>query len=131
MELFFKAIAMALITAIVTAELKKQDKDVAIVLSMAACAMVCAGALQTLRPVLNLLEQLQQVGQLDSSCLALLLKATGIALAAEIAASVCADGGSAALAQAIRLLAVASILCLSVPMLETLLTFVQEMVAGG
>ena len=81
--------------------------------------------------VLELLRQLEQVGNLRSDALELLLKAAGIGLTAEVAGLVCADAGNAALAKMLRLLGTAAILCLSVPMFTALLECITEMVGYG
>ena len=90
--------------------------------------MACCGALRLLEPVVELLEELEELTGLNEPFLVLLLKSAGIALTAEVSASICADGGNGALAKVLRLLGSAAILCLSVPMLRTLMDLIQEMV---
>ena len=105
MALFLKAAAGILLTVILLAQLRQ--KELSVLLSMAVCAMACCGALRLL---------------------VRLLKSAGIGLTAEVSASICADGGNGALAKVLRLLGSAAILCLSVPMLRTLMDLIQEMV---
>ena len=126
MALFLKAAAGILLTVILFAQLRQ--KELSVLLSMAVCAMACCGALRLLEPVVELLEELEQLSGLNEPFLELLLKSAGIGLTAEVSASICADGGNGALAKVLRLLGTAAILCLSVPMLRTLMDFIQEMV---
>ena len=131
MELYFKGTAGILLAAVLGLALQKQEKDLSAVLTAAVIAMAAVLMLRLLEPVLELLRQLEQVGNLRSDALELLLKAAGIGLTAEVAGLVCADAGNAALAKMLRLLGTAAILCLSVPMLTALLECITEMVGYG
>ena len=131
MELYFKGAAGILLAAVLGLALQKQEKDLSAVLTAAVIAMAAVLMLRLLEPVLELLSQLEQVGNLRSDALELLLKAAGIGLTAEVAGLVCADAGNAALAKMLRLLGTAAILCLSVPMFTALLECITEMVGYG
>lgn len=131
MELYFKGAAGILLAAVLGLALQKQEKDLSAVLTAAVIAMAAVLMLRLLEPVLELLRQLEQVGNLRSVALELLLKAAGIGLTAEVAGLVCADAGNAALAKMLRLLGTAAILCLSVPMFTALLECITEMVGYG
>ena len=131
MELYFKGAAGILLAAVLGLALQEQEKDLSAVLTAAVIAMAAVLMLRLLEPVLELLRQLEQVGNLRSDALELLLKAAGIGLTAEVAGLVCADAGNAALAKMLRLLGTAAILCLSVPMFTALLECITEMVGYG
>lgn len=131
MELYFKGAAGILLAAVLGLALQKQEKDLSAVLTAAVIAMAAVLMLRLLEPVLELLRRLEQVGNLRSDALELLLKAAGIGLTAEVAGLVCADAGNAALAKMLRLLGTAAILCLSVPMFTALLECITEMVGYG
>ena len=131
MELYFKGAAGILLAAVLGLALQKQEKDLSAVLTAAVIAMAAVLMLRLLEPVTELLRQLEQVGNLRSDALELLLKAVGIGLTAEVAGLVCADAGNAALAKMLRLLGTAAILCLSVPMFTALLECITEMVGYG
>ena len=131
MELYFKGAAGILLAAVLGLALQKQEKDLSAVLTAAVIAMAAVLMLRLLEPVTELLRQLEQVGNLRSDAMELLLKAAGIGLTAEVAGLVCADAGNAALAKMLRLLGTAAILCLSVPMFTALLECITEMVGYG
>lgn len=131
MEQYFKGAAGILLAAVLGLALQKQEKDLSAALTAAVIAMAAVLMLRLLEPVLELLRQLEQVGNLRSDALELLLKAAGIGLTAEVAGLVCADAGNAALAKMLRLLGTAAILCLSVPMFTALLECITEMVGYG
>lgn len=128
MEPFWKAAALALIAAVLSLTLKNQDKEYALLLSVAACLMVTAITVTYLKPVFAFLKELETLGDLRGDMLANLIKALGVGLASEIASMICTDAGNASLTKAIQLLGGAVILYLSVPMFSALIDLIQKIV---
>lgn len=126
MEMFLKAAAGVLITVILSLALMKREKDIGMLLTIAGCCMVVVAAVTYLQPVIDFFRELQRLGQLDSGLLGILLKAVGIGLLAEITGLICADAGNAALGKALQVLASAVVLWLSIPLLQSLMELVQE-----
>ena len=128
MEPFWKAAALALIAGVLSLTLKDQDKEYAVLLSIAACLMVTAITVTYLNPVFAFLKELETLGDLRGDMLAILIKALGVGLASEIASMICTDAGNASLTKAIQLLGGAVILYLSVPMFSALIDLIQKIV---
>lgn len=128
MELFWKSLGVILTAALLELALKKQEKDLAVLLTVGVIAMAAAAAMQLLKPVQALLEELRALGNLKQESLTLLFKAAGLSLSAELGSLVCADAGNEALAKLIRFLGSAAIVCLSVPMFTALMDCIVEMV---
>lgn len=128
MELFWKSFGVILTAVLLELALKKQEKDLAVLLTVGVIAMAAAAALQLLKPVQALLEELRALGNLKQESLTLLFKAAGLGLSAELGSLVCADAGNEALAKLIRFLGSAAIVCLSVPMFTALMDCIVEMV---
>lgn len=126
MELFWKAAAAALITAVLGLTLGKQAKDISTLLTMAVCCMVVVIAFAYLEPVLDFLRELEALGDLQGDMLGILLKALGIGLVAEVAAMVCADAGNASLGKTVQMLGGAVILYLSLPIFNALLELIRQ-----
>lgn len=126
MDTFIKVTAGALVSLILYLILSKRDKDMALLLSLAVCCFVAAAAFSFLEPVLHFVRQLQELGQLDTQLLQILLKTVGVGLLAEIASLVCSDAGNASLGKLLQILAIAVILWLSLPMLSGILELVEE-----
>ena len=126
MALFWRAAAGTLITVILGLVLGKQGKDMGLMLTMAACAMVCILALTYLEPVLEFLRELEYLSSLQTDMLGILMKAAGIGLVAEIASLICTDAGNASLGKTLQLLATGVILCLSLPILRTMLELIRK-----
>lgn len=126
MELFWKCVAGVLIAAILGPVLGQQEKGISVMLSVAVCAMGAVILLSYLEPVLDLLRQLESLGDLGGEMLTILLKAMGIALVAELAGLICTDAGSGALGKTIQMLASAVILWLSIPVFQAFLALIRQ-----
>lgn len=125
MERFFAAAAGVLLTVILILSLRKHNGEMAVLLSLCGCCLVAMAAVGFLAPVLQFVRKLQQSTAINSEMLQILLKITGVAFTAEIAGTVCADSGNAALAKTLQMLATAVILYLSLPMMDALLELVE------
>ena len=128
MELYLKCIAGALVGVVLLLTLGRRDLGLA--LSLTVCVMVALGAMAYLKPVVELLHTLEELGSLDSGLLTILFKAVGMGLITEMAAMVCTDSGSASMARAIQLLGTAAVLWLSLPLFEALLSLIGEILEG-
>lgn len=126
MAAFFQVAAGVLLTVILGIVVGKQNKDMTILITVAACCMVLTVAAIYLQPVMDFIRKLQEVGKLDEDILQILLKAVGIGLIAELANLICADSGNAALGKAIQILATAVVLWLSLPLMNSLIDLVQK-----
>lgn len=105
----------------------KQERDVAVMLSIAVCCMIAVTALTTLAPVLDFLRRLEAVGNFGTFGLESLLKMVGIGLVSELVATLCQDAGNSSLGKQVQLLAGVVILKLSLPLLERLLGLIEKM----
>ena len=124
--LFWKTTAGVLVAVILILALGKQEKDLAMMLGMAVCVMAAAAALAILEPVLDFLYRLSELAGIHSDLTETLIKITGIGMVSELARMICADSGNTALAQGMHLMGTAMILLLSLPVLESLLDLMQQ-----
>ncbi len=131
MGVFWKAAAGILVALVLSLALGKLQGDLALLLTMAACCMAAGTALSFLKPVLSFLYRLEELGNLQSGALGILLKILGVGLVSELAAMICQDGGNSSLARGIQLLGSALILQLSLPVFETLLELTQRILGEG
>ncbi len=126
MELFWKTAAAVLLALVLVPTLEKTEKDFSVLLTMAVCAMAAMAAISYLKPVLDLLWQLRDLGDLAGQTLEILLKAVGIGMVAEIAGMICRDAGNGSMGKTMQILASAVILYLSIPLLKGFLSLIQE-----
>lgn len=126
MDIFIKATVVALIALVLHQVLTKQDKNIALLLSLAACCMIFIAAVTCLEPVMSFLRQMQAIGNVDSDILTILLKSVGIGLLTEIAALICSDMGNSAIGKSLQIMAAAVIIWISLPLFTSLMELIGE-----
>ena len=119
-----------MLTVVLGIALGKQSKEIALVLSMAVCAMVLMAAATYLQPVMAFIKRLQELGQLDSRYGQILLKSVGIGLVTELAVLICNDAGNSALGKALQISATVVVLWLSLPLMEALLNLIESIMGA-
>jgi len=110
--------------------LSKQGKEYALLLSVGACCLVLVAAFQFLEPVLDLLKQLQTLGNLQPQWLSVMLKAVGIGLVVEMGALICSDAGNASLGKTLQILGAVAVLWLSIPLMNSLISLLEQILGG-
>lgn len=126
MNIFFQAAAGVLVASIIGIALTKQGKEFSMVLTIAVCCMVVLLSVSFLEPILDLICQLEALGNLNGEMVNILFKVVGIGLVSEIAGMVCTDAGNGSLGKALQMLANAVILWLSIPVFQALLELIQQ-----
>lgn len=125
MEPFFQASAAILLAVVLSLALGSKGKETGILLTIAVSAMVLILGISYLKPVVDFLRQLEQLGNLNGGMTGTLFKIVGIAILSEIVGMICADSGNASLGKALSTLATAVILWLSIPLFNGLLELIQ------
>ena len=110
--------------------LSKQGKEYALLLSLGACCLVLVAMFRFLEPVLDLLKQLQSLGSLQPEWLSVMLKAVGIGRVVEMGALICSDAGNAALGKTLQILGAVVVLWLSIPLMNSLMDLLQQILGG-
>lgn len=115
-----------MVTVVLYLFLQKQSKDIAVLVSLAACCVITAFAGTYLETVISFMSELKVIGNLNSTFLEALLKSVGIGLIAEIAALICTDAGNSALGKTIHILAISAILWTALPLLSGLIDLMNQ-----
>lgn len=131
MEGYFQAAAAVLLAVILTMTLKQSNQPMSALLGIAVCVLVMLTAIHYLKPVIDFLDTLRQLGNLPEELVLVLLKVTGISVISEIAALVCVDSGNSSMAQALKVLSTGVILYLSIPIFQVLMDLVQKILEGS
>lgn len=126
MEVFWKATAILLLTVVLGAAIEKTEKDIAVVLTVAACCGILLASISYLSEVVAFLWRLGSSFAEQNPFLEILLKISGVSLVTELTGLISTDAGSGALGKAMQFLGNAVILFLSIPLLEAFLSLVQE-----
>lgn len=126
MDIFFKTIGGTMVVLILWLSLSGVGKDYALLLGLLSCCMIAGITMLYLDPVISFMRELVSLLPLDSRLLEILLKAVGIGLVGEIASMICADSGNSALGKTLQLLTNILILWLTLPLLESLLALIRQ-----
>ena len=127
METALKLTALGLTAALLALVVKKQSPELALALSLCACALGAGLLLKGIVPVLNLARSLADRAELEGSLTAPLWKCLGLGLLTELAAAVCADAGQSALAKLVELGGGLLCLVVSLPLLQAVLALIEEL----
>ncbi len=130
MDIFFKATAGILVALILYLVLLKQGKDYSVLLTLFVCCCVSVAAMSHFGNIVDLLRNLQTKGQIDSQMFRIILRAVGIGILAEITSTICADAGNAALGKTIQFLSSVIVLWMSIPIFESLISLVEEILVA-
>lgn len=126
MELYWKVIAAVFTALILCTHIGKQEKEFASLVAMAVCCMGTVAALTFLRPIMEMIREMEAMTNIEHDILQILLKSTGIALVAELSALICQDAGYTAMARTVQMLGCTVILYLSVPVISMLLNLIRD-----
>ncbi len=120
-----KAVGGVFLAVIFCALLAKQESHIALCLTVSVCCIVALVAIRNLSPVMDFFYHLQEIGGFDSGMLSIVLKGVGIAILSEIATTICADAGNAALGKVLQFLSVTVIICICIPLLNELMKLIE------
>lgn len=123
------AAAVCITAAIFSTLLKQYCREHALFCVLGACAAVGIAAAAYLTPIVSQMQELFAKTSLPAACLEILWKALGICYITGIAGDLCQDCGESALAKTVELWGRLSLVLLSLPLLETLLRTVTEVLS--
>ena len=126
MSVFFRATAAVLVASILGLALGQKGKEFSLVITIVVSCMVVLVSISFLEPILDLLCQLEALGQLNGEMMKILFKVVGIGLVSEIAAMICGDAGNVSLGKSLQMLGTLVILWMSIPVFQALLNLIQE-----
>ena len=116
-----------MIALVMTISLKSGAKEMASLLTVAVCAMVCLTGLRFFRELMDFIQELTRIGKLNGNLVEVLLKITGIGIISELSSLICADSGNSSLGKSLQFLGSLVILWLSLPVFTVVLELIQTM----
>lgn len=123
---FIKAVLCALIALILYLTIEKQSKEIAIVLGIISCIMICSCTIIFLQPIITFINYLQDIGNIDVEYIDVILRCVGIGILAEIVTPICVDAGNASLGKTLQLTAGVSVLWLGLPIFSKLIELIED-----
>lgn len=130
MELFLQAAAIAVITVVLTSLLKKTNRELALLLTLAACILIGLFFMRLAEPIVDFLSKLRNLAGLDKTLMTPMLKTIGIGFLTQISATVCADAGENAIAKLVEICGGVLALYVALPLLDAVLDMVEQMSGG-
>lgn len=127
MSIFVKASALALIVSVLYQMVSGRNKEIGTLLLVLGSCVILITAVSYIEQVFAFIRKLQTLGKLNNEMLEILLKSVGIGLLAEISVLVCNDMGNTSMGKTLQILATAAILWLSLPMLNSLLDLIGNL----
>lgn len=121
MELLIKAAAIGAVSALVGLAIKKSNPEISLLLVMAASAAVLTLALTMLSELRETLRMVMDFTSLQQTLVLPVLKCVAVGIVARLSADLCKDAGQSSLASAVELCGAAAALCISLPLVNTLL----------
>ncbi|MBE6967813.1 MAG: stage III sporulation protein AD [Ruminococcaceae bacterium] len=121
MELLIKAAAIGAVSALVGLAIKKSNPEISLLLVMAASAAVLTLALTMLSELRETLRMVMDFTSLQQTLVLPVLKCVAVGIVARLSADLCKDAGQSGLASAVELCGAAAALCISLPLVNTLL----------
>ena len=126
MELLWKCAALGITASLLGLAVGKERGEQALLLGMAAAAMIFVSAVQSLGETEALLRRAGERAGLTSALTIPVLKSLGLALLVRVSADQCRDAGQALAAHAVELASACAVLCVSLPLLQSLLQLVFD-----
>ena len=130
MQGLLQATVIGVVTVLLTAMLRRNNKELGILLTLAACLLIGLLLVQLAEPVVEFLSKLRNIAGLDKTLTEPILKTIGIGLVTQIGATVCADAGENAIAKLIEVCGGALALYVSLPLMEAVLSMIDTMSGG-
>ena len=130
MNVFWKTAAGILTAIILWINLSKSNKDTSVLISLAVCAMAIMAAASFLQPIVSFIKKIQGIGKLNTDLVSVLLKIVGVGIVTEIAALICKDSGNESMGKTLQFVSVTTVLWISIPVFEKLLTLLEDILGG-
>ena len=122
-----KAALAGVLAALLGLVIKRNKPELALLLALSALLAILAGALSLWGELRVFLTELTEGTALNEALLSPLVKCLVLSVTARLAADVCKDAGSAALASAVELVGAAAGVAVSLPLLRAVLQMIRAL----
>ena len=122
-------IALCIITALLALTLRGQRPEFAMLLSLGCGIFVLLALMGQMKEIITGLEKIMSGLSEQSGLTAIILKALGICIVAELGSQCCRDAGEAAIAAKVELVAKAALVLMSMPVFTSLMETAGELLS--
>jgi len=128
MESLVRFAAVCVVGAVLALFVKKNSPDMALMVTLAVCAVVLAALLIPMGEVLDLLGQMIEWTGMQEEVFMPLLKTLGIGLICRIGGDLCRDAGQSAMASLVEMGGALGAVLVSVPLLRAVWDMLQSLI---
>ena len=122
---------VAVLAAVLCVLLRQNERALTLVLSVLTCVIILVLGFRFLCPIWTVIQKMESLSGLGADVTKPLLKVVGIGLMTQITGSICADAGEASLSKAVETGGTILSVYASLPLLNGILTLVEELLGGG
>lgn len=122
-------IALCIITALLALTLRGQRPEFAMLLSLGCGIFVLLALMGQMKEIMTGLEKIMSGLSGQSDLTAIILKALGICIVAELGSQCCNDAGETAIAAKVELVAKAALVLMSMPVFTSLMETAGELLS--
>ena len=126
-----KVAIFGIITSLITMKIKHIRPEIAIVIAILSSVMLALYALNEMKDILSVFDKIKTYSKIPSSYFQILLKLIGISFVCEFSSNICRDAGSPSIAKQIEFVGKLSILIVGLPIFESLLLMIQNLLGNG
>ena len=123
-----KIIGIAMVSAAFSVVLKKKNPEFSLLISFLAGILLLFMILSAIQPLLERISSFMQVIHAGSEQVQILFKALGVCFITQIACDCCKDMGESAIAAKVETAGKVTVLVLSLPLFEQMLTVAGELI---
>ncbi|MBQ2754997.1 MAG: stage III sporulation protein AD [Clostridia bacterium] len=125
--MIFKILGIGLVSVFLSLSVKKTNKEAASVVSIVSGVLTVILLMPYIREIINNLESFSAKNNIPENYIKLLIKVLGIGFLSEFCASVAKDAGENSIAQKIQLGGKVLIMVLAMPLFNTLITMITDL----
>jgi len=126
MDLIVKIISCGMVTLILGMIVPADRKEIRALLAVTACCIIATSTVIYLRPIAELVEQVNSVSKLNSEMIGILWKTVGIGVVTEIAGLICKDFENGTLEKMMQFVGSAAILWLMIPLFQEFIKLIED-----
>lgn len=126
-----KIVTGGMVAVILAATVRSQSREMALLVSIGACIILCAAGTDFLKSIKSYLEKLHRAAELQDSALLPLTKACLICALSHFCGIFCKDAGEDAIGKIVELCGSAAAICAMLPLFDLIWDCVSDFLVVG
>lgn len=122
-----KITAFALASALCAVVLRKQAREIAMVLALAGVTIILGYCLDVIGSIRTIMERLTETAEISPAVAAPVIKTVGISILTRFGAELCKDAKENGLAAAVELAGTVAALYLAAPLMQLVLDMIEQL----